>query len=202
MEKTFESNIQPHYHLLSDAHILEIHRLTLELMQNVGVRVQHDAGAKMLEAAGCRMDEHNMVRFPPELVEECLSGVPSSIQIYNRRGEKAMRLAGRNSYYGLGTDLIYTTDLTTGAVRKSLLQDVVNASRVADYCADIDFTASFALPDDVPANSMYLHCFKAMVENTIKPIFSPLPGKRICPIFSTWRRSWLAVRRRCARNLF
>ena len=41
-----------------------------------------------------------------------------------------MQLAGRNSYFGMGTDLITTLDLVTGETRTTVLQDVVNAARV------------------------------------------------------------------------
>jgi trimethylamine--corrinoid protein Co-methyltransferase len=47
---------------------------------------------------------------------------------------------------------------------------------VADYCEDIDFIASFALPHDVPTNTMYLHCVKAMLENSVKPVFFTAAG--------------------------
>jgi trimethylamine--corrinoid protein Co-methyltransferase len=76
----------------------------------------------------------------------------------------------------LGTDLIKTCDLKTGEVRPSRLQDVVNAARVADYCQEVNFVASFGLPGDVPTNSMYTECAKAMMENSTKPIFFTAGG--------------------------
>ena len=88
-----------------------------------------------------------------------------------------MRLEGRNIYFGLGTDLIRTQDLETGETRPTRLQDVVNAARVADYCEEIDFIASFGLPRDVPTNSMYVECARAMMENSNKPIFFTAGGE-------------------------
>jgi trimethylamine--corrinoid protein Co-methyltransferase len=88
-----------------------------------------------------------------------------------------MRLEGRNIHFGLGTDLISTQDLETGETRPTLLQDVVNAARVADYCPEIDFIASFGLPSDVPRNSMYVECAKAMMENSTKPMFFTAGGR-------------------------
>jgi len=57
-----------------------------------------------------------------------------------------------------------------------VLQDVINASRVADACQDVDFVSSFGLPHDVPTNSMYIECVRAMLENTTKPIFNTAAG--------------------------
>jgi trimethylamine--corrinoid protein Co-methyltransferase len=77
----------------------------------------------------------------------------------------------------LGTDLISTYDLETGETRPSRLQDVANAATVADYCEEVDFIASFALPSDVPTNSMYVECAKAMMEHSVKPIFFTAAGQ-------------------------
>ena len=103
--------------------------------------------------------------------------VPPQIIIYNRKGQEAMKLGGRNIYFGLGTDLLRTIDLETDKLRLSILQDVKNAAIVSDYCKEIDFIASFALPSDVPKNLMYINCVKAMMENSIKPIFFTAAGK-------------------------
>jgi trimethylamine--corrinoid protein Co-methyltransferase len=88
-----------------------------------------------------------------------------------------MRLEGNNVYFGLGTDLVKTCDLKTGELRPSCLQDVANAAKTADYLEEIDFIASYALPQDVPTNMMYVECFKAMVENSTKPIFFTAAGQ-------------------------
>jgi len=53
----------------------------------------------------------------------------------------------------------------------------VNAARVADYCEEIDFVASCALPQDVPTNTMYIESFKGLVKNTTKPIFFTAAGR-------------------------
>ncbi|MBY8992790.1 MAG: trimethylamine methyltransferase family protein, partial [Candidatus Lokiarchaeota archaeon] len=110
-------------------------------------------------------------------VEDCIKSVPSRVLIYNRKGQEAMKLGGHNIYFGLGTDLLRTIDLETDKLRLSVLQDVKNAAIVSDYCKEIDFIASFALPSDVPKNLMYINCVKAMMENSAKPIFFTAAGK-------------------------
>ncbi|MDH7486644.1 MAG: trimethylamine methyltransferase family protein [Anaerolineae bacterium] len=171
MNSGFRSQCVPGYRLLSEEQVQEIHRASLELLETVGVRVSHEGGVQLLRAAGCRVKGNDIVQIPNWLVEEAIRSAPSRITIYNRKGEEAMRLQGRTIHFGLGTDLINTVDLRTGQIRRSLLQDVVNAARVADYCPEIDFIASFGLPADVPTNAMYIECARVMMENSTKPIF-------------------------------
>jgi len=167
----------PAYRLMTHAQVLEIHQAALQILETVGVRVLHADGVQLLKEAGCRVEHDNIVHIPARLVEDAIASAPSGIPIYNRNGEPAMQLEGDNNHFGLGTDLIFTTDLETGQARPSLLQDVANASRIADACTNLDFTASFALPGDVPVNSMYMRCFKTMLENTVKPIFFTAGGR-------------------------
>jgi len=171
------SECVPKYRLLTEDQIKEIHCASLEILETVGVQVFHSEAARLLDDAGCRKKENGIFQIPNRLIEDAIHSVPSRITIYNQVGEEAMRLQGRNVYFGLGTDLVTTCDLETGETRESTLQDVANAAKVGDYCEDIDFIASFALPHDVPTNTMYLRCVKVMLENSVKPIFFTAAGK-------------------------
>ena len=177
MRSGFKTQCLPGYRLLTEDQIKEIHLASLEILETVGVRVLHEEGVQLLRDNGCKVKGDNIVRIPNWLVEECIHTAPSRITMYDRKGDEAMRLEGRAIHFGLGTDLINTQDLKTGETRPSRLQDVANAASVADYCEEVDFIASFALPSDVPTNSMYVACAKAMMENSVKPIFFTAAGQ-------------------------
>ena len=147
---------RPQYKLMNEAQIQTIHKTTLKILEDIGVKISNDNGVEILKNVGCKVENDNIVKIPSSLVEEAIKSAPSKIDIYNREGELAMSLEGRNNYYGLGTDLIYTYDLETGETRESLLKDVANAAIISDYCENIDFLASFALPHDVPTNTIQM----------------------------------------------
>ncbi|MBI4165015.1 MAG: trimethylamine methyltransferase family protein [Acidobacteria bacterium] len=176
MNTGFRSQVVPEYRLLTENQIQEFHRAALEVNEKIGARINSEEGVELLKQHGCTVTEGNMVLIPNYLVEECLASAPSRIDIYNRKGEEAMHLEGRNIYFGLGTDLINSYDVYTGEMRPSLLKDAANASRVTDYCSHIDFVSSYALPHDVPTNTAYVESVKTMFENTVKPIFSTAAG--------------------------
>ena len=177
MNSGVRTQVVPQYRLLTEDQIQEIHRSSLEVLEKVGVRLLDQEAIDMLKDAGCRVTSGNNVLIPNWLVEDSIASAPSRISVYDQQGKEAMRLEGRNIHFGLGTDLISTQDLETGETRPSKLQDVINAARVADYCQEIDFLASFALPSDVARNSMYVECAKAMMENSTKPMFFTAAGK-------------------------
>ena len=177
MNSGFRSQCVPTYRILTEAQIKELHWASLEVLETVGVRVLHQGGLELLRDAGCRVKEDNIVQIPSWLVEECIRSVPSRITIYDRGGQDAMHLEGNKVHFGLGTDLLHTYDLETGELRSSRLQDVRDAATTADYFEEIDFIGSFALPQDVPTNLMYVDSFKAQVESSSKPVFFTAAGQ-------------------------
>lgn len=171
-------NVQPQYHVLNADQIDKIHQAVLHVLDAVGVRVQHPEAVQILRKAGCQVKDDTTIRIPERLVEECIRSASSAITIYNRLGQPVMQLEGRNLHFGMGTDLLQTVDLNTGQTRPSVLNDVARAARVADACEEIDFIASFALPQDVPTNTMYIECFMKEMENSVKPIFFTAAGEK------------------------
>jgi trimethylamine--corrinoid protein Co-methyltransferase len=177
MNSGFRSRCVPNYRILKEEQINEIHAASLEVLETVGVRIDAPEGVQLLHDEGCRVKDGNVVQITSEIVERCIRSAPSQITIFDRMGSEAMQLEGNNIHFGLGTDLIKTIDLRTGELRPSCLQDVADAARTADKLEEIDFIASFALPDDVPTNMMYIESFRATTTNSPKPIFFTAAGQ-------------------------
>ncbi len=162
--------------MLTEEQIKEIHQATLTLLEKTGVKVLNQEALQLLENAGCKLVSKDIVRIPAGLVEESIQRAPAHVTVYNRDGEPAMELGGSNVYFGMGTDLLNTWDLKTGEIRPSCLQDVVDSAIVGDYCHEIDFIASNAFPLDVPGNLAFIIEFRALMENSPKPIYFTSAG--------------------------
>jgi len=167
----------PHqYRLLTESQIKCLHTATIEILETVGVRIDHDPARRMLADAGGSIAENGNVLIPGEMVEKAIDSAPSRITVYNRQGEKALQLEGRRVHFGMGTDLAKTYDLETGRLRASTLKDVRTAVHIADALPEIDFIASYAIPTDSPPNMIYVDAFRAQLENSAKPIFFTAAG--------------------------
>jgi trimethylamine--corrinoid protein Co-methyltransferase len=161
---------------LSAGQIDRIHAATLELLDTVGVNIRHQGARDMMAAAGCTVRNDGTVFIPAQLVADAIQSAPSSVIIYNRLGEKALQLEDRRIHFGLGTDLAKIYDLETGRLRESTLKDVQTVVRIADALPEIDFIASYAIPNDSPPHLMYIDAFKSQLELSTKPIFSTAAG--------------------------
>jgi len=79
-----------------------------------------------------------------------------------------------NTFYGPGSDAMFNIDLKTKERRKSVLSDIGNNVRVADFLKGFSFMMSMALPGDVDVKKLYPTVFAEMVKNTNKPIVTTL----------------------------
>jgi trimethylamine---corrinoid protein Co-methyltransferase len=147
-----------------------IHRNVTHILSDIGMRVLHPEAGYLLREAGCGVKEGGIYTIPPEILERSVSGAPSRITVCNRCGEPCMELGGEESYFGTGSDLMYFIDSRTLERRPCVLEDARNAARLGDALDQIDFIMSFAYPSDEEPHRAFLMTFRAMLENSVKPI--------------------------------
>jgi trimethylamine--corrinoid protein Co-methyltransferase len=164
------STQEPLFRKLSDEKLNRIHNASLEILETVGLRLLEKESVELLKSKGARVEEDNRVYIPPKLVEWALSTAPKSITLYNRHGEAALQLQGRNMYYGTGSDCPNVIDLKTGEHRPGTLQDVIDATVVCDALPNIDFLMSFCIANELDQQTYDRHQMRAMLMNSIKPI--------------------------------
>ncbi len=169
MQPNYLFHQSPHFRVLSERQLQEIHNATLEVLEGTGVEVYHREAREILQKAGCRVTD-TRVRYPGKLVERCIESTPSRIVISNREGERTMFLEGDKIHFGLGSDTVYAYDPYTGELKPAEALDVARAARVADALQNIDYLMSLGIVHDVPQTVNDLVQFQQMVENSIKPI--------------------------------
>ena len=165
-----EISMRPKLSFLSSEDKEKISRAALQILSEIGMKIFQDEALTLLKGAGCPVADDRVAKIPAELVQQAIATAPSNILMYNREGQQAMDLGGHRSYYGTGSDLIYSLDPRSLQRRRSLLADVVRAARVADALPNLDFIMSFANPSDFEPGQGYLRSFQAMAANSIKPI--------------------------------
>jgi len=154
---------------LKPEQIDQLHLATLDILEDVGVKTCEPEALELLSGAGARVTG-DLVRIPTWLVQQALSTAPCKIAIYDRGGRQALTLEKGNIYYGTGSDTPYIIDIETGQRRRSVKQDTIKATRIADALENIDFIMSMAKASDVPDSRTDRHHFEVMTLNSAKPI--------------------------------
>jgi trimethylamine--corrinoid protein Co-methyltransferase len=146
-----------------------------ELLASRGVRVRHFEATRLLQDAGASVEKDGTVRIPTSLIEAAIASAPKRLVIYDREGNPAMELGGgnnggKNTYYGTGSDLRYTTNRVSGEIRMTVAEDIGNMARVVERSDNIEFLMSYGIPSDCPLEQVYQTEFLQMVGNSRKPI--------------------------------
>ena len=161
---------QPRLKVLNREQALAIHTAALEILEKTGFKMEHPGALEMLADAGGKVSNGDWVKLPAHLVDEALKSAPKQIDLYDQKGNKTMPLVNGNTFYGTGSDAIFTLDLETGQRRRTVLNDAANFARLVDGLENMSFAMSMANPEDVPIEDIYVYVFAEMVKNTNKPI--------------------------------
>ncbi|MFQ5873684.1 MAG: trimethylamine methyltransferase family protein, partial [Dehalococcoidia bacterium] len=121
----------PRFRLLSDKKLQRIHEASLEVLEDVGLKVTTEEALQLLVDAGSTVSDENIVRIPRRLVENAIQSAPKQITIYDRQGQEALLLEGKNTYFGLGITAIHIRDWKSGERRDAQIEDVALVCRVA-----------------------------------------------------------------------
>ena len=171
------SIFHPTVSFLSGEDKKNIHQAVLRILSEIGMKIFHDEALAILKTAGCAVEGDRIVKIPAKLLQQAIASAPTNIRVYDRSGCHVMDLGQHRSYFGTGSDLIYSLDSTTMQRHPCLLDDVSRAARVADALPNIDFIMSFAHPSEQVPQRAYLSSFYAMATNSIKPIVCTAKGR-------------------------
>ncbi|MEE0777170.1 MAG: trimethylamine methyltransferase family protein, partial [Bacillota bacterium] len=129
------------FKILDDAKLQEIADASYHILETIGVEVNNEEAIGLLKEAGCAM-EGTRVTIPRTVVAKALETVPAYIKVYDRNGNEAMNLGGKNSYYGAGPTCPNFMDSRTGERRISRKSDAAEAALVSDALPNIDYVMS------------------------------------------------------------
>ena len=148
-----------------------IHDATLDVLENVGVKVPVEEALDLLDAAGCLVDAcAETVRFPRRIVEEALESTPGTILLASRDGGRDYLMGGRSVGYTNFGEGIRVYDLETGEHRDSTLDDLALIARLCDALEMVETFEMAVTPTDVAPESAYLEGFVAAIRNTTKHV--------------------------------
>ena len=148
-----------------------IHEATLRLLAEVGVSFPDARAQALLAEAGASVDAATgLVRIPQRLVEEALAAAPREVLLAGRDPARDVRCDGREVHLTLDGTGAYTLDHRTGERRPSTMQDLADASLVADAADEVGVVWNIVSAADAPPNTQVLDELVACLTHTGKHV--------------------------------
>jgi trimethylamine---corrinoid protein Co-methyltransferase len=132
---------------LSESDQQKIHKESIRILEEIGVKFLSDKALKILSANGAivNMDD-KIAKIPSEMVDQALKTAPKKFVMGARNPQFDFVLPASRSGYILDLGGVFTLDFHTGKRRESTLKDNADAFRVFEEMS----LGSFVWPHSVP----------------------------------------------------
>lgn len=155
-------NSYPPMKLISDDHLEQLHRNSMRILSEVGIRVMSGKALDLFEKAGAIVDhDEQVIRIDESIVNAALATAPSSFTLTSRNPAKRLTLGGDAMVFGLVAGPPNVHDCINGR-RQGNLADYRNFTRLAHHFNAIHIIGNqVCAPMELPANSRHLDTYHA-----------------------------------------
>jgi trimethylamine--corrinoid protein Co-methyltransferase len=164
-------NVIPRLSLLTGEQIEQIHAYALHILETTGVQVDSPRALRLFEQKlGPGAVQDGRVRIPPQVVEWAIQSAPSTIDVYNRRGDFAFRLGDDRTRFGIGVTTLFYQDPITDELTPFARQHMAQMARLGSALPNFDVISTVGVVQDVPPELSDLYGSLEMLANTPKPL--------------------------------
>jgi len=147
----------------------QIHRHSLELLQDCGIRFPSEKALEVFRSRGFRVDGQT-VYFEEKEIFDAIETVPAQFTIKARNPEKSICIGGGEYMMAPGYGPPFIIE-TTGEKRNAALEDVHKFCKLVQTSKYLDFNSSLIVqPNDVPTETANLDILLATILLTDKPL--------------------------------
>jgi trimethylamine---corrinoid protein Co-methyltransferase len=181
METTHQA--RPRLALLSPAQIELVHEGSLRILSEFGVRVDSERARRVYaQAQGGARVEGDRVYLARDLVEWATRTSPSTIDVFDRRGERAFRLGDDLTRFGAGVTNLWYQDPLTDELHPFLRSHMEAGVRLTENLPNYDVISTLGVLRDLPPAVADLYAVLEMVANSTKPLVLLISDEKLFPI--------------------
>lgn len=160
------------YRVLTDDKIKDIHWATLQILKEVGIRVEHKPAMEVFSDSGCDVDfNKKIVKIPEYVLEKSLQTAPSRFTLYGRKPEFDVCVDTQNVYTIGGSSALFVLDLD-GNRRPATLKDLADLTRLQDALENLHIMHGIVNPQDIPQPGFCRRLFATVMKNTSRNYYS------------------------------
>ncbi len=155
-------NPYPPMQILDEEQMNAIHKTSMRILSELGIRVMGDDVMDFFQAAGAIVNrEENVIRLDESIVNAALATVPSSFTLTSRNRSKRLQIGGNHLTFGLVAGPPNVHDRINGR-RSGNMSDYENFIKLAHHFNAIHLIGNQVVsPMELPAGSRHLDTYFA-----------------------------------------
>jgi len=164
--------MKPVLQFLSPAEIEAVHEAALQLLQNQGMQMPSEEALSILKGAGAKIEDNNIAKIPPHLVEYAVKHVPKrqEVVLYGREPENDIKFDVNTPVLANMTEATHIIDPVTRKRRLATNDDLARLTRLVDHLEHVKINSPPVTPQDVPGEVAELYSWATSIKNTSKHI--------------------------------
>ena len=157
----------------------QIHKSALGVLENMGMQLPSPIAIDVMQKAGAKIEDNNIVKIPEELIVRAVETVPKreGFVLYGREEKHDVHL-GADYPPALSSmqEATHVNDLESGERRPGTDKDLADMCRLMDALENVSCVGSLITPQDVPKEIAEWYALATQIKNTSKNIFAAAMG--------------------------
>lgn len=149
--------------------LYDIHLATLDVLWNIGCKVESEEAIEILYGAGCTIErDTHIVKIPAYLVEDALRSIPKTFRACGRNPKNDWLNEGNRTGFVNFGEAIQLIDPYTYELRKPLKKDVDDVTRFCEAMDQIIVFERALGPSEVDPDVSQVHIAESFYNNCTK----------------------------------
>ncbi|MBI3169518.1 MAG: trimethylamine methyltransferase family protein, partial [Chloroflexi bacterium] len=155
--------------LLTQEQVERIHDASLEILEEVGLKVRYEPARELFKAHGCSVEEER-VKFPRAVVEKYRKLVPPSFTFHARDPKFDKTIPQDSPVIVTASSAPDIIDPATGKERRAESRDIAQIAHLINELPGYDIFSISTLADDAPADQFTISRLYPSIKYCLKPI--------------------------------
>jgi trimethylamine--corrinoid protein Co-methyltransferase len=155
--------------LLTQEQVQRIHDASLEILEEVGLKVRYEPARDLFKEHGCSVEDER-VKFPRAVVEKYRKLVPSSFTFHGRDPKFDKTIPQDSPVIVTASSAPDIIDPVTGQERRAESSDIARIAHLINELPGYDMFSISTLADDAPADQFTISRLYPAIKYCLKPI--------------------------------
>ncbi len=173
-------NIRPKLNLLGPKQINEVHRYSIRILEDTGIKVESKTALEIFAKSGGAKIKDDVVYIKGELIDHAIKQAPSNIEVFNKNGDSAVHLGknqGNETHFGIGCTNTWFQDIESSEVELFTRKHMQHSTKLGDLLDNYALVSTLGIPSDVSMDKLDLYSSLDMYANTTKPLVLLISGE-------------------------
>ncbi len=155
--------------LLTQEQVERIHDASLEILEDVGLKVRYEPARELFKQHGCIVDGER-VKFPRAVVEKYRKMVPSTFTFHGRDPKFDKTIPQDSPVIVTASSAPDIIDPVSGVERRAESRDIAQIAHLINELPGYDMFSISTLADDAPADQFTISRLYPTIKYCLKPI--------------------------------